>query len=232
MTQRFLAAHPRCPLRGHRVYEAKHRCDTPLFSGPPIGGLLHFSVSFRFLPSSTPSPLRGPLPPRESVSRDFQVAVAPLQITFACHLKGTQEFVPMKRSYHFYSYHSADLAAYHGQPTKRKALLNFSFPLEGKCHEVAKGCTRARMIMLLPLLPYAGPISADLRILCRMRAVHAAFETNGNKYQSGKEPSPVASPPFCAAGTKGGHFPRVKPGCMVFPSLLLNAQIDRNVQRP
>ena len=100
-------------------------------------------------------------------SRDFQVAVAPLQITFACHLKGTQEFVPMKRSYHFYSYHSGDLAAYHGQPTKRKALLNFSFPLEGKCHEVAKGCTRARMIMLLPLLPYAGPTSADLEVLCR-----------------------------------------------------------------
>ena len=101
MTQRFLAAHPRCPLRGHRVYETKHRCDTPLISGPPIGGLLHFSVSFRFLPSSTPSPLRGPLP-----------------------LKGTQEFVPMKRSYHFYSYHSAELATYGGQSSRDYSSLS------------------------------------------------------------------------------------------------------------
>ena len=31
-----------------------------------------------------PIPLRG-ISPRESVSRDFQVAIAPLQITFACH---------------------------------------------------------------------------------------------------------------------------------------------------
>ena len=33
---------------------------------------------------SPPIPLRG-TSPRESVSRDFQVAIAPLQITFACH---------------------------------------------------------------------------------------------------------------------------------------------------
>ena len=55
MTQRFLATHPRCPLRGHRVYGAKRRCDTPLLSGPPIGGLLYFE----FLSDSyPPAPLR------------------------------------------------------------------------------------------------------------------------------------------------------------------------------
>ena len=55
MTQRFLSAHPRCPLRGHRVYGAKRRCDTPLLSGPPIGGLLYFE----FLSDSyPPAPLR------------------------------------------------------------------------------------------------------------------------------------------------------------------------------
>ena len=36
-----------------------------------------------------------------------------------------------------------------GRANKRKAPLNFSFPLEGKCHEVAKGCTRLRITMLL-----------------------------------------------------------------------------------
>ena len=53
MTQRFLAAHPRCPLRGHRVYGAKRRCDTPLLSGPPIGGtrpaptfIYHYPTAF------------------------------------------------------------------------------------------------------------------------------------------------------------------------------------------
>ena len=45
-----------------RVYEVKYRSDTPLPACPPFGGLLNLSVSFRFLPSYTPSPLRGPLP--------------------------------------------------------------------------------------------------------------------------------------------------------------------------
>ena len=36
----------------------------------------------------TPSAACGGVSPRESVSRDFQVAVAPLQITFACHPGG------------------------------------------------------------------------------------------------------------------------------------------------
>ena len=46
---------PRCPLRGHRVYGAKRRCDTPLLSGPPIGGPLYFE----FLSDSyPPAPLR------------------------------------------------------------------------------------------------------------------------------------------------------------------------------
>ena len=35
--------------------------------------------------------------PRESVSRDFQVAVAPLQITFACHPGGGDFSAPMHR---------------------------------------------------------------------------------------------------------------------------------------
>ena len=155
----------------------------------------------------------------------------------------------MKRSYHFYSYHSADLAAYHGQPTKRKALLNFSFPLEGKCHEVAKGCTRARMIMLLPLLPYAGPTSADLEVLCRTSTatlirLRWTFPYAGDRIKPQKNNHPISITRHSAAKIspsvgrrrrrrqKGCISTGRRPGCMVFPSLLLHAQIDRNVQRP
>jgi hypothetical protein len=79
MTQRFLAAHPRCPLRGHRVYGAKRRCDTPLLSGPPIGGLLYFE----FLSDSyPPAPLRhfvALFAPLGSVSLDSLVALLPYE---------------------------------------------------------------------------------------------------------------------------------------------------------
>ena len=105
MTQRFLSAHPRCPLRGHRVYGAKRRCDTPLLSGPPIGGLPYFE----FLSDSyPPAPLRPagkrvtgfsgrfaplriqfPCHRRKRVTR-FSGRFAPLRIQFPCHLKGTQ----------------------------------------------------------------------------------------------------------------------------------------------
>ena len=54
---------------------------------------------------------------------------------------------------------------------KRKAPLNFSFPLEGKCHEVAKGCTRVRMIMILRCCSMHRLTSPDLHILCRMCTV-------------------------------------------------------------
>ena len=55
------------PLEGNaakrqRVYEAERRYETPLPICPPNGGLLYLCVSLRYLPSSTPSPLRGPLP--------------------------------------------------------------------------------------------------------------------------------------------------------------------------
>ena len=49
----------------------------------------------------------------------------------------------------------------------RKAPLNFSFPLEGKCHVVAKGCTRVSIPMKLTIV-LLGPASADLETLCRV----------------------------------------------------------------
>ncbi len=49
----------------------------------------------------------------------------------------------------------------------RKAPLNFSFPLEGKCHVVAKGCTRVSIPMKLTIV-LLGPTSADLETLCRV----------------------------------------------------------------
>ncbi|WP_222859637.1 hypothetical protein, partial [Dialister succinatiphilus] len=55
------------------------------------------------------------------------------------------------------------------RPNKRKAPLNFSFPLEGKCHVVAKGCTRVSIPMKLTIV-LLGRALADSRILCRMRA--------------------------------------------------------------
>ena len=48
----------------------------------------------------------------------------------------------------------------------RKAPLIFSFPLEGKCHEVAKGCTWVRMTMLLQYHSTQG----QLRLLWRPSA--------------------------------------------------------------
>ena len=83
MTQRFLSAHPRCPLRGHRVYGAKRRCDAPLLSGPPIGGLPYFE----FLSDSYPPASLRPAGKRVT---GFSGRFAPLRIQFPCHLTGTQ----------------------------------------------------------------------------------------------------------------------------------------------
>ena len=49
----------------------------------------------------------------------------------------------------------------------REAPLNFLFPLEGKCHVVAKGCTRVSIPMKLTIV-LLGPTSADLETLCRV----------------------------------------------------------------
>ena len=65
----------------------------------------------------------------------------------------------------------------------RKAPLNFSFPLEGKCHVVAKGCTRVSIPMKLTIV-LLGPTLADSRILCRIRAVRIVSERSAGKYQS------------------------------------------------
>ena len=43
----------------------------------------------------------------------------------------------------------------------------FSFPLEGKCHVVAKGCTRVSIPMKLTIV-LLGPTSADFETLCRV----------------------------------------------------------------
>ena len=71
---------------------------------------------------------------------------------------------------------------------KRKAPLNFSFPLEGKCHVVAKGCTRVSIPMKLTIV-LLGPTSADLETLCRVSTkrrilVRTVRRGNATKYQS------------------------------------------------
>ena len=70
----------------------------------------------------------------------------------------------------------------------RKAPLNFSFPLEGKCHVVAKGCTRVSIPMKLTIV-LLGRASADLETLCRVStkrriSVKIASERSAGKYQS------------------------------------------------
>ena len=70
----------------------------------------------------------------------------------------------------------------------RKAPLNFSFPLEGKCHVVAKGCTRVSIPMKLTIV-LLGPTSADLEPLCRVSTkrrilVRTVSRGNATKYQS------------------------------------------------
>ncbi len=70
----------------------------------------------------------------------------------------------------------------------RKAPLNFSFPLEGKCHVVAKGCTRVSIPMKLTIV-LLGPTSADLETLCRVstkRRISVRTVSRGKaiKYQS------------------------------------------------
>ena len=70
----------------------------------------------------------------------------------------------------------------------RKAPLNFSFPLEGKCHVVAKGCTRVSIPMKLTIV-LLGPVSADLETLCRVSTkrrilARKASDRNAINYQS------------------------------------------------
>ena len=80
----------------------------------------------------------------------------------------------------------------------RKAPLNFSFLLEGKCHVVAKGCTRVSIPMKLTIV-LLGPVSADLETLCRVSTkrrilVRTVCRRNATKYQSagrGKVPGPA-----------------------------------------
>ena len=70
----------------------------------------------------------------------------------------------------------------------RKALLNFSFPLEGKCHVVAKGCTWVSIPMKFTIV-LLGPTSADLETLCRVStkrriSVRVVSDAIGRNYQS------------------------------------------------
>ena len=79
----------------------------------------------------------------------------------------------------------------------RKAPLYFSFPLEGKCHVVAKGCTRVSIPMKLTIV-LLGPTSADLETLYRVstkRRISVRTVSRGKdiKYQSagrGEVPGP------------------------------------------
>ena len=79
----------------------------------------------------------------------------------------------------------------------RKAPLNFSFPLEGKCHVVAKGCTRVSIPMKLAIV-LLGRASADLETLCRVSTkrrilARKASDRNAINYQSA-EPRRQALP--------------------------------------
>ena len=81
----------------------------------------------------------------------------------------------------------------------RKAPLNFSFPLEGKCHVVAKGCTRVSIPMKLTIV-LLGPTSADLEPLCRVSTkrrilVRTVSRGNATKYQSPATSNPRPSGP-------------------------------------
>ena len=80
----------------------------------------------------------------------------------------------------------------------RKAPLNFSFPLEGKCHVVAKGCTRVSIPMKLTIV-LLGPTSADLETLCRVStkrriSVRTVSSGNATKYQSAGRNTPGTRP--------------------------------------
>ena len=46
----------------------------------------------------------------------------------------------------------------------RKVLLHFSFSLEGKCHEVAKGCTRVIMMLILHCCSTLGQLRLTWRL--------------------------------------------------------------------
>ena len=70
-----------------------------------------------------------------------------------------------------------------GRPAKRKAMLNFSFPLEGNAAKRQR-VYEVKNDNVAPLLLYTGPTLVDSRILCRMRAVRTAYETFGSKYKS------------------------------------------------
>ena len=96
---------------------------------------------------------------------------------------------------------------------KRKAPLNFSFPLEGKCHEVAKGCTRVRMIMILRCCSMHRLTSPDLHILCRMCTVGLWVLGSGvnlSLWQQQRENhttglAPVEMHPFCRLSATSLH---------------------------
>ena len=62
-------------------------------------------------------------------------------------------------------------------------MLNFSFPLEGNAAKRQR-VYEVKNNNVAPLLLYTGPTLVDSRILCRMRAVRAAYETNAIKYKS------------------------------------------------
>ena len=70
-----------------------------------------------------------------------------------------------------------------GRPTKMKAMLNFSFPLEGNAAKRQR-VYEVKNDNVAPLLLYTGPTLVNSRILCRMRAVRKAYETIGSKYWS------------------------------------------------
>ena len=59
-------------------------------------------------------------------------------------------------------------------------MLNFSFPLEGNAAKRQR-VYEVKNDNVAPLLLYTGPTLVDSRILCRMRAVRAAYETNDVK---------------------------------------------------
>ena len=80
----------------------------------------------------------------------------------------------------------------------RKVPLNFSFPLEGKCHEVAKGCTRLRITMLLHCCSTQGQLRLTWKPSAGSPQSEGSwFKTIVNQLSLNTGQQEAASSPWC-----------------------------------
>ena len=75
-----------------------------------------------------------------------------------------------RRGANFRTYPQGFAQLHSGRASKRKAILNFSFPLEGNAAKRQR-VYEVKNDNVAPLLLYTGPTLVDSRILCRMGAV-------------------------------------------------------------